>query len=65
MAMVEDLVHRRVFLQYFCVYDAYRKMARKVEACLKEEPAECFLLPPVGNDDSIFGLVGRSALDEA
>ncbi len=47
------------------LYDAIAKMARKIEACLEEEPAECFLLPPVGNDDRIFGLVGSSAFDEA
>lgn len=54
--MVQDLVHREIFLQYFGVYDADVQVACKVEARFEEKAAERFLLPFVRYDDGILGL---------
>ena len=64
MAVVEDLVHREVFLEYFGVDDPDVEAAGEVEAGFEEEAAEGLLLPFVRYDDGVFGLSRVAAFYE-
>ena len=64
-AVVEDLVHREIFLEDLGVHDPDAEVPCEFQACLEEKATECSLLPFIRYDDSVFGLASISAFDEA